>query len=151
MHVAESLLFKELGRDFMEKISEIAVEADFPENRIIFNRGEPAENLYILVQGCVDLFISEGGTIHFTVDEPGEIFGWSALVDPNIYTASAQCYENTSVIVIDSTRLEHVFDKFPKEAYKVMKRLAGVVGQRLTASYEDHLRSRDQIATPSYG
>lgn len=151
MHVAESLLFKGLGRDFMEKISEIAVEADFPENRIIFNRGESADNLYILVQGCVNLFISEGGTIHFTVEDPGEIFGWSALVEPNIYTASAQCYEKTSALIIDATRLEHVFDKFPKEAYRVMKRLAGVVGQRLAASHEDHLRSRAQIATPSYG
>jgi CRP-like cAMP-binding protein len=151
MHVAESILFKGLSQDFMREISDLAEDRNFKENQIIFNRGDSADYLYFLIQGHVNVFIQEGGSLNFTVDESGEVFGWSALVDPNIYTASAQCFEDTTVLRIDATRLEHVFDRFPKEAYRVMKRLAGVIGQRLAASYEDHLRSRVEIATPSYG
>lgn len=151
MHVAESILFQGLSQDFMREISEIANEINFKENQIIFNRGDSADHLFIMIQGHVNVFIQEGGSLNFTVDDAGEVFGWSALVDPNVYTASAQCYEDATVLRIDATSLEHVFDRFPKEAFRVMKRLAGVIGQRLAASYEDHLRSRIEIATPSYG
>ena len=151
MHVAESVLFQGLGQDFMREISEIAKEINFKENQIVFNRGDSADYLYILVHGHVNLFIQEGGSLNSAVDETGEVFGWSALVDPNIYTASAQCFEDTTVLRIDATSLEHVFDRYPKEAYRVMKRLSGVIGQRLATSYADHLRSRAEVATPSYG
>ena len=85
------------------------------------------------------------------IDTPGEIFGWSALVDPNVYTASAECYQETKLLVIDRVRMEHVLDKHPKEAYRVMKRLAGVIGGRLANSYQENLRSGADEKTPSYG
>jgi len=54
-------------------------------------------------------------------------------------------------VKIDGTRLEHILERHPKEAYPVMKRLAGVVAQRLSNSYEEHLRSRSVVDIPSYG
>ena len=151
MFVEEIQLFKGFGPDFMEEITDAAQEVDFAEDLLLFNRGDPAENLYVLVEGSVNLFIKDGGSINFIVDEPGEIFGWSALVEPNIYTASAMCFAGAKALKIEGTRLEHILERHPKEAYRMMKRLAGVVGQRLTNSYEDILRSRSEAATPSYG
>lgn len=151
MNIEESLLFHELDPGFMNEIAKMAIEESYSSDQVIFNRGDSAENLYIMVDGHVTLFIEEGGSINFTVDDPGEVFGWSALVEPNVYTASARCYEDSTILRIEATSLEHVFERFPKEAYLVMKRLSGVIGQRLVNSYEDHLRSRTESATPSYG
>jgi CRP/FNR family transcriptional activator FtrB len=151
MFIPESILFRDLGSEFMGEISDIAQEEAFDQEKIIFNRGDPADFLYLLTQGSVSLFIEEGGVLTFTVDHPGDVFGWSALVEPNVYTASARCAAATKILKFDRTRLEHIFAFNSKEAYLVMRRLAGAIGQRLERSYEAHLRSRADLGTPSYG
>ncbi|MBU0516234.1 MAG: cyclic nucleotide-binding domain-containing protein [Proteobacteria bacterium] len=151
MFVQESVLFKDLGPEFMGEISEAAQEETHAQDQVLFQRGDPADNLYLLEEGRISLFIEEGGVLIFSVDAPGEVFGWSALVEPNVYTASARCDAATRVLKIDRTALEHIFEKNPREAFLVMKRLAGAIGQRLARSYEAHLRSRTDLRTPSYG
>jgi CRP-like cAMP-binding protein len=151
MIIEEVQLFRDLGPDVMQEIADAAQEETHPAKRLLFNRGDVADNLYVLVEGNINVFIREEGTINFILDESGDIFGWSSLVEPNLYTASAECSEETKVLKIDRTRLEHIFERHPREAYLIMKRLAGVVGQRLLSSYEDLLRSRTKETAPSYG
>ena len=151
MLIEETELFKDLGPEFMNEISSVCREESYRKDEVLFKRGDIAENLYILVEGCVSLFISNGGSLSFTLEKPGRVFGWSSLVEPRRYTMTAECYEETTAIRVDTARLEHVFDRYPREAYRVMKRLAGVVGQRLINSYEENLRSHAEPAKPSYG
>jgi CRP/FNR family cyclic AMP-dependent transcriptional regulator len=151
MFIKEVEIFRDLGPAFMGEIAKQAHEEFYEAGHILFNNGDPAENLYILRQGRVKLFIQEGGSINIIVDKAGGIFGWSALVEPNVYTASAQCEEPTRVIRIKRSHIEEIFQKSPREAYLVMKRLAGVVGLRLVNSYKEILRSRSHTTTPSYG
>jgi CRP/FNR family cyclic AMP-dependent transcriptional regulator len=151
MFVQESVLFKDLDREFMGRISDAAQEEAFGEEQVLFNRGEPAEYFYLLTQGSVSLFIEEGGSLNFTVNQPGDVFGWSALVEPNVYTASARCAPGTEILKFNRTGLEHIFAQNPQEAYLVMRRLAGAIGQRLERAYEAHLRSRVDLGAPSYG
>ena len=56
-----------------------------------------------------------------------------------------------ALLALDRMALEHIFDRFPREACQVMKRLAGVVARRLMGSYDVILRSRIDSAAPSYG
>ena len=100
----------------MKEITDMAQEEAFDENLILFNRGDVAENLYVLLEGMVTLFIKETGSVFFSIDEPGQVFGWSALVEPNVYTASAKCFAGAKVLKIDGTRFEHVLERHPKEA-----------------------------------
>lgn len=151
MFIKEVELFQGLGSDFMGQVSEAARERELPAGQIIFERGLSADNFYVLVEGGVDLFIEQEGSIHFSLSTPGAVFGWSALVEPHAYTTSARCYTASKVLEIDRTRLEHILEKYPREAFLVMKRLAGVVGQRLVKSYQEVLRSRARGETPSYG
>lgn len=151
MIISEVELFKELGTDFMSEVADLAQEETWPADKEVFTRGASADHLYVLVEGSINLFIKDAGSLNFSVDSPGDVFGWSSLVEPKKYTASAQCYEESKVLKIDGTRLEHIFERHPNEAYKVMKRLAGVIAERLKLSYEDHLRSREPAKTPSYG
>jgi len=151
MLMEEIELFKNLGPEFMNEVSAICREESYQKDQILFKRGDIAENLYILIDGCVSLFIRNGGSLNFTLEKPGRVFGWSSLVEPKRYTVTAECYEKTRAIRIDTTRLEHVFDKYPREAYRIMKRLAGVVGQRLANCYEESIRSHAEAGKPSYG
>lgn len=151
MFIKEVELFRDLGPEFMGEIAKKAHEESYEAGHVLFNNGDPAETLYILRQGRVKLLIQEGGSMNFIVDKAGGIIGWSALVEPNIYTASAQCDEPTRLVCIEKSNIEEIFQRFPAEAYLVMKRLAGVVGLRLVSSYKEILRSRSSESTPSYG
>lgn len=151
MFIEEVDLFRGFGPDLMGELSRAAKEISCPANQVLFKRGDPAEAMYILQNGRVNLYVEDQGSINFLVDRQGEVIGWSALVEPNIYTASAGCYDDCRLLALDRMALEHIFDRFPREACQVMKRLAGVVARRLMGSYDVILRSRNDSAAPSYG
>lgn len=151
MFIKEVDLFRGLSPGFMNKLVESSREVDYGPDTLLFERGQPAEALYILIQGSVTLFIEGGGSIHYLLDAPGQIFGWSALVEPHLYTASAMTNSAAKVLELDSARLQRTMERNPAEAYLVMKRLAGVIGQRLQNSYAEALHSRSAEPIPSYG
>lgn len=151
MFVKDVQLFKGLDPGFINELANCVQEVSFTEDHVVVRRGEAADNLFIMLEGRVSLSIGEGGSINFLIDSPGEIFGWSALVEPNTYTATATCYQACKLLMLDRVQTEHILDKHPQEAYLIMKRLAGVIGQRLVHTYEESLHSLTQDKTPSYG
>jgi CRP-like cAMP-binding protein len=72
----------------------------------------------------------------FVLNHTGETFGWSALVGREHYSATAECLAPTSVVKIDCEDFERICEKYPLDGRIFMKRLAGLLGQRLIRSYE---------------
>ena len=114
----------------------------------IFDQGELSSRLYVIVDGQVLLQRSVNmGTK--TAQWPlgllakGRAMGWSALLyGPRYASASAICQKPTQVISIDGASLRSVLEKQPGIGFKVMDRLAGMLGERLKAAYntmEAHL------------
>jgi len=119
---------------------------------VLFEKGEKAESLYILEQGTLNLLIKNGGSLIFSLTEPGEVFGWSSLVESGLYTASGICATDIKVVKIEREKLEGVFDRHPAVGLKVLKRLTGIISQRLSNAYRELLSARMQdTTTPSYG
>src|SRR5512136_1278323 len=86
----ESDLFKGVSNRVIGEIGRAAVEVVFEPETLIFKTEEDASTIYELVEGTVDIMVLEREHIQYTVMRPGEIFGWSALVEPYIYTATAR-------------------------------------------------------------
>ncbi len=145
-------LFKETNFEVMEEMAAIASEKSYDQGTVLFARGEPAGCLYVLVRGAIDLVIESGGsTIVYNLTEPGEIFGWSSLVDPGVYTASAVCARETKVVELPKKKLDKLFDLHPEVGLKVLRRLGRVFARRLSNVYQDLLSARGQHNQPSYG
>ena len=151
MVIEEVQLFRQLSTDFMRELGNTIQEESYPANQTVFNQGDAADSLYILVGGGINLVVRDKGSMNFMVEIPGEVFGWSSLVEAKKYTASAVTYSPTRVMKINTARLEHIFERHPRDAYVVMRRLAGVVGKRLMNTYRDLMRLRSDDSTPSYG
>ena len=66
---------------------------------------------------------------------PGEVFGWSALVEPYVYTATAKCAQETKVIRISRDQMEEVVKEHPDEGMAVLKNLTGIIAGRLRYAY----------------
>ncbi len=145
-------LFKGIDAEVMDEIVDICREETYAKNTVLFKKGKRADQLFILVEGVVRLLVENGGTMVFSLTEPGEIFGVSSMVESGSYTASGVCGTDLKVIKIEMDELEGVFDRHPETGHIILKRLARVISQRLSNAYRDLLSARGQAdTTPSYG
>jgi CRP-like cAMP-binding protein len=91
MFIQQADLFKQMNPEVIKQINEITMEESCAESTVLFERGAPANDLYILKQGTVQLTIGDDAHVTYVVKRPGEAFGWSSLVNHHVYTASAVC------------------------------------------------------------
>jgi CRP-like cAMP-binding protein len=114
----------------------------------IFDQGELSSKLYVVVSGQVMLQRS-----HNIGDKPaawplgvlgkGRGMGWSSMLyGPRYATASAICQKAARLIAIDGNTLRAMLEEHPEIGFKVLDRLASMLGERLRAAYntmEAHL------------
>lgn len=133
-----SELFGGLDSDKLDKISFLCRGLSYKRGMTIFSEGSEATDLYIMTNGRVALEME----VHPVPDRPaiptavevvskGECFGWSALVEPLVYTLSARCITNCTVLAIRGDMLRRVMNDDPVLGYQVMSQLARVISLRL--------------------
>jgi len=136
--VKSSELFAELETDQLEKVSVLCRGKSCRQGMMIFKEGDEATELYILTEGRVALEME----LRPVPDRPaiptalevvtkGECFGWSALAEPHVYTLSARCMSNCTVLAIKGDLLLKAMADDPKLGYKVMNSLARLISLRL--------------------
>ncbi len=135
MAIKESELFRGVSQRFITRIANGAEELVFTKNKILFKAGEPAPCFYVLVEGDVHLDMPETDKATLAVSRAGEVFGWSALVEPYIYIATAKCVGDTKVLRIARNQLEAAIKEHPDEGLSVLKNLTGIIAARLRYAY----------------
>jgi CRP-like cAMP-binding protein len=105
---------------------------------MIFNAGNEATDLYVLTDGRVALEIEvrpvpDRPAIPIAVEvlTKGGNFGWSAVVEPNIYTLSARCITNCPVLAIKGDILRTIMADDTGLGFELMKHLARLARLRL--------------------
>lgn len=138
MIIKEAELFQGVNHTTINDIARNATEEEHPAGTVVFEKGQPADHLFVLEEGEVDLIVGDiyGGGVHFVGTSPGEVFGWSAMVEPYVYTASARCMTDAKIIRIARGDLDDTLRKHPQDGLIIMRHLAAVIAQRLRRSYE---------------
>ncbi len=137
MFMQEVELFQGIPSHMIGEISELVTQESYPAEYVLFREGDGADFLYILEEGEINLIIRGQKDFSFPMVKTGSVFGWSSLVEPNEYTATAECVKESKVLKIDAERLMRVFQRHPAESLIIMKRLAGVIATRLVKSYKE--------------
>ena len=134
-----SELFEGLETHQLEKVAVLCRGGSYKEGVMIFREGDEATELYVLTDGRVALEmdvrpVPDRPAIPTAVEvvSKGEGFGWSALVEPHIYTLSARCMTNCTVLAIKGDMLRKVIADDPGLGYELMKRLARLISLRLS-------------------
>ncbi len=138
----ESDLFKGASQRIISEIGKNSEEVSFEKDTVIFRTNEEAHYLYVLVEGELDIVILEKENIHFKVIKPGEVFGWSALVEPYLYTATARCETGVKAIRIAREDIEKAVKRHPEEGLVIYKHLTGIIAQRLRNAYKHIYQQR---------
>ena len=97
--------------------------------------GDPAEQFFVVRAGRVALEIaSPTGPLVVETVEAGDIVGWSWIFPPYRWVYDVEVLEPAHLVVIDAGCLRQKCDADPEFGYRVMKRFAQVVAERLAAT-----------------
>ena len=133
--IQEAELFRGVSERVLTDIANEGEELTFEAGTILFNAGEDAQHIYELIEGSVDLIMLEKHIVHLTVSRTGQIFGWSALVDPYTRTATAKCTSQTKVIKMSRDSIEKAIERHPHEGLAILKNLTRIIAARLRNAY----------------
>jgi CRP-like cAMP-binding protein len=113
----------------------------------VITEGAPASAFSVLVSGSVALSFEteappqDGGPDETgnadplqTISHPGYPIGWSALVPPYVYRATATAREPTVVLTLERKELEQRARDRPSFGVRLMQAVIGLVGARLRAT-----------------
>ena len=151
MILKEIELFEGVDFEVLNEIADICSENSYSKDTVLFEKDEQAKCIYILLEGTVYLVIKNGGSITYNLSEPGDVFGWSSMLENGKYTASGICATDLKVVKIERDKLNRIFQNRPEVGFKVLQRLARVISNRLSNAYRDLLSARSTDTTPSYG
>lgn len=134
----EFSLFEGVNDEVLKDIAKLCHERSYKEGDPCFLQERSATELYLCRSGSVDVTVQvrEPWGMEVTVHtaRAGELFGWSAILEPYVYTASAKCQERTEIICINRSDLIDFFGKKPEAGYLLMTNLGAVISSRLTES-----------------
>ena len=104
----------------------------------VIEQGEPADYLYLVVNGKAEVSFRPYDGIPITVSHVGKngLFGWSALVGSHTYTSSVTAIENLETVRIHGNELRKLCVEHPEAGKKILEGLANVVSSRWKNSHE---------------
>jgi CRP/FNR family cyclic AMP-dependent transcriptional regulator len=134
--------FGTLSDEQLRQIAMIAEEETHDEGKTLLKEKAPADDLYLLIKGSVDLIFTVDEEYRpdrhkeFTVGEinPGELFGISALIEPYVYTSDARTARSVQVIHIDGATLRQRCAADPSLACHLYSQVAKLALERLNAT-----------------
>lgn len=115
---------------------------EYPAGTILFEQGQPADRLYVLLSGRVEIVFKpyDGEALSVTTIEPGGVFGWSAALGRAAYTSGAFVVDNCQCLSIRGLDLRRICEEHPAAGVLLLERLAEVIAQRLSSTHDHVLR-----------
>jgi rubredoxin len=134
---AESLhridLFRGLSGEERQKLRSLGKAERYPAHTVIFSEGAEAGYFYLLEEGQVSIEsrLSRGLRFPIMAVSSGQAFGWSALVVPHQYTATALSLTEVCAIAIPKEALLAMMRANPVLGLTIMEKVASIVASRV--------------------
>jgi len=126
-------LFASVHGEELKRLADVVREKTVPAGEIVFAEGDLGDELYLVHQGTVTLYHTEGSREDRIGDvEQGGYFGELALIDELPRSASARAREDSLLLVMNKKDFRTAVQDYPDIAFEVLKELS----RRLRASEE---------------
>lgn len=126
----EHSIFKVLDMRILEGISPIFSEVQFGPGQIVFRQGDPADAVYIVRDGSVEVIQGEDPPKIIAYLTAGECFGEMALVHETPRSATIRVPETATVVRLPKAALKELRSRFPE----VTSAIAEVINHRLAGT-----------------
>ena len=117
------------------RLAAIASEVSFGEDEVVLLDGQRSAALYLVISGSV---VVELCTANYVVNVqalgPGQVFGWSALLDRQDTLFQVRAREETRALRLDGESLKTLCRSDPALGIEILQRTLHVVAGRVKAT-----------------
>ncbi len=146
----QSDIFYQFTPTQLELVANLCQEVVFNTDEVIFQENSSSKELYVIMQGEVDILINRGVTGSLNKSETavarlrrGQSFGEVALVDEGLRSASARsAQKDTRLLVIPRDKIIMLCETYPQLGYRLMYNLAADLAMKIRNT---DLRIREQL------
>lgn len=135
--LAHSELLRGFGPIQIERFEDLATIITVEAGIELFKSGDYAQHLYVTLDGEVELSMDVPewwgiDTPHRKVStaKAGQIFGWSALVEPFVYSLTAVCVTDATLARFEGSQLADLSVRDPHIGYRLLSQVLKVVSGR---------------------
>jgi toluene monooxygenase system ferredoxin subunit len=126
-------LFSGLAPATLEKLVSLAKKENHPAGAVIYKRGDPADDFFVLDSGRVEFQIGRDPAGFML--KKGEIFGWAALLENHPQRiASARALESSVLLRINGKQALKLLESDPASGFLVMRRLSALIARFLAGT-----------------
>ncbi len=148
----QSDIFFQFTPTQLELVANICHETTYKEDELIFKENSGSKELYVIVQGEVDILVDpslvgapEDGveTKIIATMRRGQSFGEVALVDEGVRSASARAAQkDTRLLIVSRDKLIMLCETYPQLGYRLMYNLAADLAMKIRNT---DLRIREEL------
>jgi CRP/FNR family transcriptional regulator, nitrogen oxide reductase regulator len=125
-HLQRVELFQGIVPDNLARIAQAARRRQISAETFLFHQGDPAEMIYVPVQGRLKLtqITPEGHEVILRYVGVGEMTGATAAFGETAYPASAEAMEETSVLGWDNEAMIILIGQYPRLGLNILRLLS---------------------------
>jgi hypothetical protein len=124
-------LFAGLDGEELAALADIALEQEYQPGEIIFDQGQIAHHLYVIVRGKVEVFYRAGSIAHpVAVLGEKECFGEMAILDDEPRSATVRAAELTLALKVDRENFYELIHERPQVSFAIFKILTSRLRQK---------------------
>jgi CRP-like cAMP-binding protein len=136
-------VFGYLTPNQVDSISNAANAVRYRGGDTVYSQGEPADFIYVVLEGEVLLRLPGKGGLSVPIDvaTAGTMFGSCMCFDIETYSTTAQCTEDSRLLKIQAVALSDLMDEDLRMGYAMQRRLSQVYFKR----YLDTMRKLQTV------
>lgn len=138
-------VFTGLADHELEQIARVCRRRTYQAGERCVVQGENAEEMGVITDGKATIemrleVVPYTQMLSMATLTRGNMFGWSALVEPHVFFASLRSTGNTQAILMKASDLQAVFRERPSVERIVMRNIATIMSTRLRDSWSQLTR-----------
>jgi CRP/FNR family cyclic AMP-dependent transcriptional regulator len=149
--IDELSLFQGFSQEDRARVYPFFLTNYFSAGTVLFDQGDPAEYLYIVLEGEVNIrYKPEDGPalVVARVKDEG-VVGWSAAIGSSNYTSAAVCAVDCQALRVRGQDLRQVCELYPQIGALLLERLAAMIAERLRNTHPHVVAMLEQgLLTP---
>lgn len=128
----ENPFLKNLTPEQYDLLAGLFVRIELPPRTYVFQQGEPATHMYVLVDGNISIRYKpyDGPRITLTHLHCGDVFGWSSVVGNATYTSDALSTTSGLALRVRGDSLRNLCIQYPGTGTQILEKLALAVAPR---------------------
>jgi CRP/FNR family transcriptional regulator, cyclic AMP receptor protein len=126
----------DLSAGSLNSIASAGQLKEYPPHTLLFREGEKHPYIYLVSRGnvAVEILGSDGEAMTIQTVGPGELLGWSPVLEAGPMTATARTLSRCRVVALAADRMLALCAHDPRFGMEFIRRTAAALARRLDAT-----------------